>query len=437
MSVTAIVWLLLYCAAAVATFSNPVFGSLGYLLEYYMRPELKWWGDQLPDLRWNLIISLALGLSFVLRRTSLRQMVAVPNPVLRWLLGLAAVMVLVSPTVAVDSSLSWEWSTQWVKMAIIFPLLVVGVLRTPSGFDWFISANMLGAGWWGYQAWMDPKREASRLINIGSGDSLDDNSAASHLLTILPMILVLALTEKNKRIRALALVATPLVMNTIILCNSRGATVAMVVALAAALVLVRSGYRLRLVIGGTVMGAIFLSLADPQFISRQQTTTNYEEDSSSQQRLETWRGAFRLVADRPFGAGGRGFHLLSPVYIPEIVEIHDGQPRAPHNTWAQVAAEWGVLGLICFTGMWVSAFRVLRLVKKKATADEQPFYYWRAFAIQLGIIGHLVSGVFGDRLYGEAGYWLLALSFALYRIQLTEAAQPDLATVQSPSAVAA
>ena len=57
MSMTALFWAALYCSAFVATFSNPIFGCLGYLLEYYMRPELKWWGASLPDLRYNLIIS--------------------------------------------------------------------------------------------------------------------------------------------------------------------------------------------------------------------------------------------------------------------------------------------------------------------------------------------------------------------------------------------
>ena len=55
------------------------------------------------------------------------------------------------------------------------------------------------------------------------------------------------------------------------------------------------------------------------------------------------------------------------------------------------------------------------------------FYYWRALAIQLALIGHLVSSTFTDRLYGEAGYWMVALSFALYRVQLTEQAEKALA----------
>ena len=121
MSLTALAWLLLYCALLVGSVVNPLWGSLGYLLEYYQRPELRWWGDDLPDLRWNLLMSLALGGAFVLRRSSLRQMLPVKNLALPWLLGLWVVMLLVTFTVAVDFNLSYEWFVQWTKLAVIFP----------------------------------------------------------------------------------------------------------------------------------------------------------------------------------------------------------------------------------------------------------------------------------------------------------------------------
>ena len=195
-----------------------------------MRPELKWWGDELPVLRYNLIISLALGVSFVLRRMSLREMVPVRNPTLYWLCAMGATMVLVTATVAVNQQISLDWMIQWHKMAIIFPLLLVGVIRSRQGFNAFVVVNMLGAFWWGWEAYTDPKRSAGRLVNIGSGDSLDDNAAAAHLLTVLPMIFIYVVTEKDKLLKGVALLAAPFVVNTLILCNSRGSIVGLGVA---------------------------------------------------------------------------------------------------------------------------------------------------------------------------------------------------------------
>ena len=424
LSFTTILWVILYVGALVGSLVNPLFGAIGYLLEYYMRPELKWWGKELPALRYNLIIAVAFGVTYLLRRDSLRQMVPVKNPLAWWLWALAGWMIVVTLGLSVSFKSSSEWLTQWFKMAVIFPLLLAAVLRTRNAFNLFIAAHMLGAFWWGYDAWIRPQRAQGRLLNIGSGDTLNDNAASAHLLTVLPFIIVYLLTEKDKRLRMIALISAPFVINTLILCNSRGAIVGLAVAMVAAIFLVPSGYRTRLAGATVAVGLSFFLLADQTFIKRQQTTTQYEEDGSAQGRLETWRGSFRLFWDHPLGVGGRGFHLLSPVYIPSVVAAHGGHMRAPHNTWIMVAAEWGLPGFILFVGLHVSAFLMLRRLKRRVRdlPDDYTFYYWRAFALQMALIAGLAASTFGDRLYGESGYWMLALTFALYRMQLTDAA---------------
>ncbi len=440
MSITALMWVSLYASAIVlALLSNPLFGVLGYLLEYYMRPELKWWGDELPSLRYNLIISMVLGLSFMLQRSNLPKMADTPNPARRWLLSLAAIMLFVTATMAVNRTVSWGWVLQWSKMAIIFPMLVYACVRSRQGFNAFVSCHILGAFWWGWEAYDDPKRIAGRLVNIGSGDSLDDNTASAHLLTVLPFIAIFCFTEKDKRLRTIALIAAPFVINTLILCNSRGSMVGLLAALGAAFFLVKTGYRGRMVGVGVLALAGFLLLADQTFIDRQQTTAEYEEDGSARQRLETWQGAAQLVKDHPLGTGGRGFHFLSPIYIPSVVFSHGGDLRAPHNTYAMVASEWGIAGLVCYLGFYFSTIAMLQQAKRRARPEEQGFYYWRAFAIQIAIIAFMVAGTFSDRLYAEAGYWMFGLASALCRIQKTEqeASEPQAQSVVAAEPAAA
>lgn len=420
MSLTALFWLAIYCGLALASFVNPVFGMLGYFHEYYNRPELKWWGKDLPDLRWNFMIAAVLGVSFLLRRGSLRKMCDLRNPTIPWLLMLQVIMVIVSAMFAVSPPLSWHWTTQWAKTALIFPFLLIGAIRSRGAFNTFVAAHMLGGLWWGWDSWQDPKRSQGRLQNVGSGDTQDDNAAACHLVTILPLTIVYLLTEKDKKLRLIALAAAPFIINTIILCNSRGATLAMVGGLLATLFLIRHGYRLRLGLIGVALAAGILFLADAQFIKRQQTTVEHE-DGSSRERIESWIAGFRLVRDYPQGTGGRGFHLLSGRYIPAIVDAHSGELRGPHNTYVMVASEWGVLGFIAYIGYFASTFMMLRRVKK--AAKGQDFYYWRALGLQVGLIGYLIASTFASRLYAEIGYWMVGAVFALYRLQATEQAE--------------
>src|SRR5688572_33344776 len=101
MALSALGWLGLYCLSACLTFVNPVFGMLGYFVEYYRRPQLQWWRRQVPDWRWNLIISVLWGVSFLLRRDSLRRLRPIRNLALPWLLSLHGLMIVVTVLFAV------------------------------------------------------------------------------------------------------------------------------------------------------------------------------------------------------------------------------------------------------------------------------------------------------------------------------------------------
>ena len=101
----------------------------------------------------------------------------------------------------------------------------------------------------------------------------------------------------------------------------------------------------------------------------------------------------------------------------------------------------GIPGLTIYLLYYVTSFLVLADVRKRAL---NTMWYYRAVAVQLAMIGVFVAGLFTDRLYSEAPYWMGALAVALQRIHshalqqestAADAAQPQTATV--PPRVAA
>lgn len=414
-----IFWLVTYVSGLLASFVQPVFGVYTYLFEYYLRPPLHWWGKgYLPLLRWNFIAAAVASAAFILRRGSLKDIGKASATPGALLVALAGVMMVVQ-LFAVNRELSWLSITEYLKL-ILFHGLIVGNLRSVAAFDGFIAMHMLGAGWWGFEAWRNPRREAGRLANVGSGDTWSDNFAAAHLLTVIPFIVVYLLLHKDKRLKAIAGVTAPFVINVFILCNSRGATVGLLAGAMVAVLIARSGHRIRMLAAGAALAAGFFALADPEFIARQQTTTRYEEDGSAQQRFATWQGGLRLLAERPLGTGGKGYEELSPVYVPEVVEAM-GEKRAPHNTFVLVASEWGIQGLFLYLSFQASLFYLARQVRKRATSGD--IWYYRAVALEVSMVAMLVSSMFSDRLYGEAPYWIAGLVVALHRLQTHELAQ--------------
>ena len=421
-----IFWLLVYCSGTLMSFVNPLYGTLTYVFEYYLRPSLHWWGQSIPNLRWNFLIAAVLTLTFLARRSSLPEVPQAPRGPAFCLLALAGVMMLVTPG-AVDPSFSWVRTTDFLKL-ILFFALVVGTLRTERALDLFIAAHIAGSGWWGWQAFVDPERESGRLVNIGSGDTLGDNFAAAHLLTVLPFLAVFGLMHKDKRFKALALGAGPFIVNALILCNSRGSMVGLAAAALLAMFISRTGHRIRMLGVAAVLAIGFYALADPEFIQRQQTTTR-PDDGSANERIAAYGGAARLVADHPFGAGGGGFTLLSNLYVPQVVDANGGELRDPHNTFLLVTSEWGIPGLVLLLGYYGSCAVLLWQVRRRA--PEGGMWYYRSVAIQLAMVGIFVAGAFSDRLYAEAPYWMGALAVALHRLQTKEL------TLKQPAAVTA
>ena len=426
-------WIATYSLGLLLAFANPIIGAYTYLFEYYLRPSLHWWGrDHLPLLRWNLVVSIVLMLAYFARQSSLRALPPMPRGPVKYLALMLVWMVVLSPFAA--SPRTWDAVDQFWRM-LLFPAMAILTVRTPLAFDGFVAVHMFGAGWWGWEAYQDPKRVAGRLANIGSGDTLGDNFAAIHLLTVVPFIAVYFLVHREKWLRVLSTIVAPFVINAFILCNSRGATVGMLGMLSYATLVSKRGHRVRIMGAAIGMLVAVYVLADPQFIERQQTTSRYEQDGSAQQRLASWSGGARLLAAHPLGAGGNGFEELSPIYIPEVVEANGGEKRAPHNTWLLIACDWGIPGLVLMVAFYVSSLKLTREIRRRA--PEGGIWYYRALAIELSLVGIIVAGMFSDRLYAEAPYWMGALAVALHRLQSNEMVQTESAPAISPQQAAA
>jgi putative inorganic carbon (hco3(-)) transporter len=407
-------WLIVYFGGLALALVAPIYPLISYIWFYYLPPDLNWWGRYLPDLRWSLLASLVLLGSIVLKHGSLERLKDVRNPALPWLLLFGA-NVTVATIWALDRARSWYWTVVLLKFILLYTLMPAAI-RTPAQFDMFAAAHIGGAAYWGYKGWDDPERKAGRLKDVGGPDTQNENAAATHLLTVLPFVAVYAFSVKRRWLQGLIMVAGAFIVNVFILCNSRGATVALVAMLCAAILYAGKGRRIKLISVGVAAVLAFLLLADHRFIERQQTTVEHK-DGASQDRLESWAAGLRLMRDHPLGGGGRAFHILSPKYIPDIVEKEKGEERSVHDTYLQLGCEWGFQGLFFWCAFIGSTLRLLW--KSRRRAREDSWFFYRFLAIELALIGTLVGGVFTSRLYGESLYWMCALAFAMHRMYET------------------
>lgn len=418
MSKTALVWLIIYISGLVSSFwKGPILALLTYIFTYY---TLFSWGKSVAgrgQFRASFIAAVVLIIVYFVKKNKLHEAKSFNIPQLKWLILICINMLLVSPFAA-DVGAHYEVLFEFFKIAGIY-CLIIYVLQNKKyykSFTWLLLWGNFLLGWHGYTR---GDMVGGRLENIGAPGIQTSNHLAAHLVMILPFIGVFILFG-NKWERIAAIVAAPFVVNALILCNSRGAFIAIAVMVISFFILSPKGARMKIVLLLSLAIVGFVQLADERVWSRLQTVQTYEEDGSAMGRVASWRAALLMIADYPFGQGGDGWKTLSPIYIPEIVEAHGGQKRAIHNSVLQIFTSWGIQGGVLYFIFFALTFNMLRGVRKRGDPGNSTFFTTQSLAIEVSIIGFLVAGIFGSYAYAESLYWYCALAVVLNNLQLSE-----------------
>jgi putative inorganic carbon (HCO3(-)) transporter len=141
-------------------------------------------------------------------------------------------------------------------------------------------------------------------------------------------------------------------------------------------------------------------------------------DQSMQHRLEAWYAGLQMFQSSPiWGVGSDKFPSLSR-------EFGAGLTIQAHNTIVKVAAESGLIGLACYLGMLIVAFRSLwrswKLLGR--VKPDGPERLW-AEALAISLVGFCFNTQFSVKAHEWLLYFVLASSFALERLALREAAR--------------
>ncbi len=416
MSATTFIFLALYFTGLILTFRHPYFGIATYIFEWHNHPPYMWWGRDLPDLRWSLLISVVTLVSLIIHYNKLAPLKRPKYSLILWLVALTAWMYFISAFFAIDPKTSFKKAEIFFKLTIqIF--LMMFLIREIKHHKIVIWTLILGVANFGRVAW---QRGGNRYLGVIAPNSTEENAISAHVAAITPFFGLYFLIG-NKWEKIITFVSLPFLINLIILANSRASFLALAVIGFLALIWVKGRLRWGVLLG--IIGGVILvfMLGNEQFWERQQTMQNYEDEGSAMSRFYLWDGALRMWADYPMGLGGDGFQALALEYVPELAEVMEEKgAKTVHNTFFLVLVEWGFVGIILFMGLMIHMFFILYQIRRDAKQSPSYRYYVDAMAIQMGIIGILTAGVFHNRLYSEVLYWFGAFAVALRNIQVTE-----------------
>jgi len=235
----------------------------------------------------------------------------------------------------------------------------------------------------------------------------DGNDFALSLCITFPMCLYLLLRADTKIKKILYVGMLLALLLSIIGTQSRGATLG----LGCILVYLwwEGKNKVIGVIALLVLAVTVVMFAPPEYFSRMETLSNYEEEGSAQGRIMAWKHATELALANPILGVGAG-------YFPVLHGL------TAHSMYFLVFAEFGFPGIIYLvTFLLTNIFRNKGHLKNIDADSEKEKEYRQLFVCLNGsIIGFAVSGAFLSVLYYPHSFVLGAIMLSANHIYLNE-----------------
>lgn len=410
-----------------ALLADGVWAFYIYQLVYFLNPAHRWWGGSLPDISYSFITVVFMFAGLMLRFKQTSHIKYSELPLSKWIAGILGVYIFMY---------MFALSPEHHKIALIeFAKLIVIIaiayklINTEKKLDWAIWAYIVGATYIGYVATSLGRNRGARLEGIGTIDSPDSNGTAAILVPALIFLLYYVWLGKNKYVKAFAVVCGALIANGIVLINSRGAFLAVVIG---ASVFVFYMLFARVQRAGQRATAIFLVVAglssalyvtDDLFWERMGTlkeVNDEEGDRGGAHRVEFWIASFDIMRDYPLGVGARGYNMVSARYLDPALTKGGVARKSVHSTWFQGLTEIGWQGLILFLGLLYSCYRLSRQTKLHLLDAEKIDEYFKVIAIEVALFSFLIAATFINKFRSEMLYWLilfLACGANIYYLQ--------------------
>ncbi len=268
-------------------------------------------------------------------------------------------------------------------------------------------------------------------IPIHFEETIHANVLAGGLVIVLPIWFALTIQPDwttNRWMRYLCFMMTLLVLGVLILTQSRGGYLALMIAFLFVLLLrwPSLAYIIPFVLLAVIISARFIALS-----------TLMEEFSSDGSlggwdvRLDIWVNSLQALSDFVYSGIGIGtFTIVMPLLYPLRYPI-EGYPHA-HNLFLQIGVDLGLPGLIIYLALLINLFVMIFLVFR--STYTLPLHRTLAIGATGSLVGMLIHGLLDAVTWGTKLAFVPWILFALIT-QLFLYTQATQATHKAASAV--
>jgi O-antigen ligase len=240
---------------------------------------------------------------------------------------------------------------------------------------------------------------------------------AGILMLIALVVLAQLLFTPRNRLSYGLVVSLVLLTAALVMTHTRGAWIGLMAGVA----LILGFFQKRFLLALPVVAAVIF-LAAPEAVRERIRSIVDPQDVTARERLYMWGSGLQLIRDHPWtGVGMEGVERVYPAYKhPNAVRE---QRDHLHSNPIQVAAERGIIGLVCWLWIWAAFYRHAWEIFRGLGPDGR-----QARVLVIGslasITGFHVAGLF-EYTFGDAEvmmlvYFLMALPYVVRAVNREE-----------------
>lgn len=294
--------------------------------------------------------------------------------------------------------------TALTVLALLIPLL--GLLRA----DWSGSTFTLPSRFMNRIGQLIPF-----LQQVSAGGGIHVNTVGGTLTFFVPLLVSLLWDEKsikrtffyprknakllNSISKLTILVALVFVLTILILTQSRGSYLGVIVGLLALIIWKKPRIYWLIPMIIVITLAIFLVFADGNIYNFISLLDTSHEGDTLQTRLDYWKRTVSLIQDFPFTGVGLGTYgkVFDEIYT-FTPFTNEGQPSFyAHNMYLAVAASMGIPALVLYFALFSSAATMVIYTYKKVRSAAKNLI----MGLSCGIMANLIYGLWDNYLLGE------------------------------------
>jgi O-antigen ligase/polysaccharide polymerase Wzy-like membrane protein len=327
-----------YFSSFIASVVNPFWGLVGLMASILIRFQ-----DRFPaiaSIKPFSLLFLGMIIGCIVNRDKLAQHKWKQDQLLLGMLGISVVgLIIMEPGDLIFQT--WEFVS-----SLAFYYFASRVMQTPKQFVILFAVMSCCIVFLGYEAIVDVMRnpETSPFIDVrngrwqGIGYYQNANEFGQLMVTTLPFLFAAILMKNNILIKLIAVAFIAVLVYVVGKTGSRTVMVLLGIMVVLTFVLRGSGNIIKKGLTGGVMTILLLfalSFAPGPIQDRLQTVLNAGSDKSFQGRTRAWDQGFLMVSWYPLTGVGKG-------------QWNNYHGRMPHNSYVQIMAELGPIGIFLF-----------------------------------------------------------------------------------------